>query len=117
MRPKAAAPLGLGACRRTWLAAERRQTRVLRKVAEAPVPARPEATSSAPPPRCCGHRLGASRRPFSPATVTGSSFNDPWDPIHGTTQTARDLPFRAAGSQVLLVPLKTSVYGDAGGRP
>ena len=44
--PKAAAPLR--ASRRAWLAPERRQTCMLRKVEEAPeAPARPEAASSA----------------------------------------------------------------------
>jgi hypothetical protein len=46
LRQKAAAPLR--ASRRAWLAAERRQTRMLRKVAKAPeAPARSEAASSA----------------------------------------------------------------------
>ncbi len=46
LRPKAAAPLR--ASRRAQLATERRMTRVLRKVQEAPeAPARPEAASSA----------------------------------------------------------------------
>ncbi len=50
MRPEAAPPevLPLRASRRALLAAERRQTRMLRKVEEAPeAPARPEAASSA----------------------------------------------------------------------
>ena len=67
LRPKAAAPLR--ASRRAWLATERRQTRMLRKVAAAPeAPARPQAASS--------------------AVFWGSSFND------GTTQTALDPPGR-----------------------
>ena len=50
LRPKAAAPLQ--ASRRAWLATERRQTRMLRKVAAAPeAPARPQAASSAVPGR------------------------------------------------------------------
>ena len=48
LRPKAAAPLR--ASGRAWLATERRQTRMLRKVAAAPeAPARPQAASSAVP--------------------------------------------------------------------
>jgi len=52
LRPKAAAKAAapLRASRRAWLATERRQTRMLRKVAAAPeAPARPQAASSAVP--------------------------------------------------------------------
>ncbi len=46
LQPLAAAPLR--ASSRAWLATERQQTRILRKVQEAPeAPARPEAASSA----------------------------------------------------------------------